>query len=173
MERIIFNHLESIDRRNDCSKLHEDLLRGRKKKTWQSGTSELPVHPHNSEWSCKKVSLIPGTPEGALIHCSPQRKICAQNTPSVRQQPKVMLPAHTVIRDTSANPPAPSHDNQEARSLTHLSNYRQFVLSCRLLATNLLIIYNAGYFAGGPNEDIISHNHDKVACNDYIITLFF
>lgn len=35
--------------------------------------------------------------------------------------------------------------------------------------TDLLIIYHVGFFAGGPNDDIISHIHDKVACNDYII----
>lgn len=81
-----------------------------------------------------------------------------------------MLPTHTIICDAAANRPAPSHSNQEAQSLTRWSNYRQFVLSCRLPATNLLIIYNAGSFAGGPNEDIISQNHDKVACNDYIMT---
>lgn len=36
--------------------------------------------------------------------------------------------------------------------------------------TILLIIYNAGSFADGPNDEVISHIHDKVACNDYIIT---
>lgn len=36
--------------------------------------------------------------------------------------------------------------------------------------TDLLIIYNAGSFENGPNDDIISHVHDRVACNDYIIT---
>ena len=36
--------------------------------------------------------------------------------------------------------------------------------------TDLLIIYNAGSFENGPNDDTISHVHDRVACNDYIIT---
>lgn len=89
-----------------------------------------------------------------------------QITPIASLLPKAMPTTHTT--DITANLPKPQTQQPVSRIINPLINFRHFALSCRVLDTDLLIIYKAGSFAGGPNNDLI---HISVTKQHAMITL--